>query len=167
MPKRPRSPAQQSPKELFLSLSRILTGFSELELLGTGMLDPHYQTVPRIVGDVIFGRLLSRWRSIHVRGFGDEEFTEELVRDELLADDDLAPLARNVASLWYLGIWNQLPADWRDRHGASANDVTFIVSPQAYVESLVWKAMHTHPPAAKQPGYGSWALPPEKGKARP
>ena len=55
---------------------------------------------------------------------------------------------------------HQLPAAWRNVHGAWANDVTFVVSTQSYTEGLVWKAIHTHPPAAKQPGYGSWALPP-------
>ena len=82
------------------------------------------------------------------------------MKDQILDDPDLGPIARNVATLWYLGMWNQLPAAWRNKHGAWANDVTFVVSPQSYTEGLVWKAIHTHPPAAKQPGYGSWALPP-------
>ena len=30
----------------------------------------------------------------------------------------------------------------------------------SYVQGLMWEAAETHPPGAKQPGYGSWAEPP-------
>ncbi len=82
------------------------------------------------------------------------------MRLDILADPTIGPLARNLIVLWYLGQWNQLPADWRDAWGANAMDQTCIISPEAYVQGLVWPAIHTHPPGAKMPGYGSWALPP-------
>lgn len=156
------TPAHATPLELFLSLSVTLTGFNAAELWGTGMLRTYYELVPSIIGGEIFGRFMSRWRYTYIRGCGDESLLDDLVSTQMFDDPDFGPIARNVAALWYLGMWNQMPADWRNVHGAWANDVTFVVSPQSYTEGLVWKAIHTHPPAAKQPGYGSWALPPEE-----
>ena len=81
-------------------------------------------------------------------------FTHKVMRMRTTAVE-LNPTVISACRMWF-----QLPAEWRNVHGAWANDVTFVVSPQSYTEGLVWKAIHTHPPAAKQPGYGSWALPP-------
>lgn len=151
----------QSPLQLFLSLSATLTGFSAAELWGTALVHKYYALLPSIVGPNMFGDFMSRWRDVHDRAHGSERTLEKRVKDDILADATFGPLARNLAALWYLGQWNQLPAEWRNAHGASAYDTTFVVSPQSYSEGLVWKAMHTHPPTAKMPGYGSWALPPE------
>ncbi len=158
-------PANDSPLELFVSLSVTLTGFNAAELWGTGMVRTYYNLVPSIIGAGVFGRFMSRWRYTWIRGCGDTALLDDLVTSQIFEDPDFGPIARNVTALWYLGMWNQLSADWRNVHGASANDVTFVVSPQSYTEGLVWKAIHTHPPAAKQPGYGSWALPPEEEPA--
>jgi hypothetical protein len=154
------TPARESPFELFVSLSVTLTGFSDAELWGTAMPKTYFALVPSIIGEEMFGRLLAIWRDTYIRGQGNEPLLDQLVKDQILDDPELGPIARNVATLWYLGMWQQMPAEWRNVHGAWANDVTFVVSPQSYTEALVWKAIHTHPPAAKQPGYGSWALPP-------
>jgi hypothetical protein len=153
-------PASASQLEQFVGLSVILTGFGVAELWGTGMVPTYRALIPSIVGEAHFGELLTRWRDIAIRGSGDLDYLEELVTTELLQDDQLGPIARNVATLWYLGMWYQLPAAWRNVHGANARDTTFVVSSQSYSSGLVWTAMHTHPPAAKQPGYASWALPP-------
>jgi hypothetical protein len=53
-----------------------------------------------------------------------------------------------MVKMWYLGSW-----------------LGQVVSADAYKEGLVWPAIGTHPPAAKQPGYASWSLPPD-GEAR-
>jgi hypothetical protein len=31
----------------------------------------------------------------------------------------------------------------------------------------VWKAIHSHPPGAQQPGFGSWAMPPTNEPEHP
>jgi len=153
-------PTREPPFDLFFSLSVILTGFSEAELHGTAMAKTYFALIPTIVGETQFGRLLMIWQDTYIRAKGSDLLLEQLVTEQILEDPGIGPIARNVARLWYLGMWFQLPAEWRNVHGAWANDVTFVVSPQSYTEGLVWKAIHTHPPAAKQPGYGSWALPP-------
>ncbi|HVA56872.1 MAG: hypothetical protein WBQ26_08490 [Gemmatimonadaceae bacterium] len=145
----------------FVGLSALITGFDAAELHGTGMTQTYFDLIPSIIGPDFFGRLLTRWANINARGAGDERLLEDLVTTELFEDAALGPIARNLAALWYLGMWNQLPSTWRNAHGAWAGDTTFVVSPQSYTGGLVWKALHTHPPAAKQPGFGSWALPPE------
>jgi len=153
-------PTREPPFDLFFSLSVILTGFSEAELHATAMAKTYFALVPTIVGETQFGRLLMIWQDTYLRAKGSDLLIEQLVTEQILEDPDIGPIARNVATLWYLGMWFQMPAEWRNVHGAWATDVTFVVSPQSYTEGLVWKAIHTHPPAAKQPGYGSWALPP-------
>ncbi len=79
----------------------------------------------------------------------------------IMSDGLLGPLARNIISLWYLGIWNELPWYWWLQHGIGATNETRVVSSEAYKEGLLWRAMGAHPPGAKQPGYGSWSLPPQ------
>ena len=87
---------------------------------------------------------------------------EIAIRSRIMLNPTLGPIGRNLVVLWYLGQWNQLPADWRDVHGANAMDMTGYVSAEAYTQGLVWEAIGTHPQGAKMPGYGSWALPPKQ-----
>jgi hypothetical protein len=145
----------------FVRLSSALTGFSEAEIHGTGIAAEHFGVIPKILDEGYLGRLLTRWESIHTRAGDDDGYRNELILSELLGDPTLGPLAHNLAILWYLGMWYQLPAAWRQVHGAFALDSTHYVSARAYQESLVWKAALTHPPTAKQPGFGSWAMKPE------
>ena len=105
----------------------------------------------RTVGDAIVAQLLVTGNKAIRTGR-----LEALVMD----DPDLGPLARNVIALWYLGQWNALPNDWRNRHGASPRDVPRVISADAYAAGLVWTAAGAHPMGAKPPGYGSWANPP-------
>ena len=56
--------------------------------------------------------------------------------------------------LWYLGQWDQLPRDWRDRNGASPADIARVASAAAFRAGLVWPAVGTHPTSAKAPGFG-------------
>lgn len=159
----PPAPTDQA-RRRFLQLSEALTGFNDAELYGTGVVELYLGTLTAIVGDAMTGRLLQAWDDIAVAAGTDTRRVEQLLRRAVLEDDTLGPLARNLAYLWYTGGWNQLPPQWRDVHGASALDQTYIISPEAYTQGLVWQAIHTHPQGAKQPGYGSWALPPSGEK---
>lgn len=154
-------PPAPLPQERFLQLSEVLTGYDRAELWGTGMVSTYLGTLQSIVGQPMTGALLTRWAEIELRGRGDPPFIDQLLQDELLSDDTLGPLARNLAVLWYTGEWMQLPVDWREAHGANALDETHVISAESYVQGLVWDAIHSHPQGAKQPGYGSWALPPK------
>lgn len=113
-----------------------------------GYLDELYATV----GDAIVARLLTTGRLALRTG---------RLKALVLDDADLGPVARNTIVLWYLGQWDALPREWRDRHGASPRDVSHVVSADAYAAGLVWRAIRAHPMGADPPGFGSWANPPE------
>jgi hypothetical protein len=129
------------PLDDFLSLSSALTGFSVAQLQGTGMAATYLDELVGVVGDewslalLREGCLALRWR----------DDVEEQLRLRVMDDADLGPLARNVTVLWYTGGWAQLPAEWRDRHGASR------------------PAIGAHPTGAKAPGFASWVGPPSVG----
>lgn len=159
-PRRPRKTPTDEARRDFVALSVVLTGFDDAELWGTGMVDAYLGWLLSVVGDRHTGTLLTTSHRVIEEAAGDDDALERLVQLDILADPIIGPLARNLIVLWYLGQWNQLPADWRDRWGANAMDQTCIISPEAYVQGLAWPAIDTHPPGAKMPGYGSWALPP-------
>jgi hypothetical protein len=143
----------------FLRLCVILTGFEEYELLGTGMLMPYYEELLRIIGAREAGALLGALSAVAA---DDDTF-----RRVILDSPRFGPVARNVAMMWYLGTWTQLPREWRNTFGATAFDTDHVVSAAAYREGLVWPAAGTHPMSAKQPGFGSWTRPPFRSGAGP
>jgi len=151
----------------FVALSAILTGYEQVELWGTGVAEVYFQTVVGIVGGDVAKQLLAVGAAIQERWRGDPGGLDAAVRAEILASPKLGPVARNVIQLWYLGSWMQLPEAWRSEFGTSPADTTRVVSAAAYQQSLVYDAMAAHPPGAKQPGFGSWALDPESIEAKP
>jgi hypothetical protein len=129
----------------FLELSVQLTGYRSTDLQGTGQLSEYLDELVTIVDDDLIARLL--------------DCTDA---QQALADPDLGPLARNLTVMWYLGQWDALPSEWRNRNGASPYDVDHVVSAAAYREGLAWRAAGSHPMGAKPPGFGSWAAPPSR-----
>lgn len=146
--------------EGFLSLSADLTAYHAFELEGTGQADAFLDTVVSIVGEETVDQMLQAHTRARAEAAGDDGVLERMLRRDLLSDEKLGPVARNVIKLWYVGIWYELPRAWREAFGARANDVTFTVSANAYVEGLLWPTVGANPPGAKAPGYGSWASPP-------
>jgi hypothetical protein len=143
-------------KDRFLALSAEITAFTTFDLLGTGMADAYLAAVIDVVGEATVEQLLDAWERVRRAG----QDLEENLRREIFGDEKLGPIARNIIKLWYIGTWYQLPYAWTQTFGALEKDVTFVVSPDAYVEGLLWPAIGSHPPGAKAPGYGSWATPP-------
>jgi hypothetical protein len=140
----------------FVALSAALTGFRATELWGTGQAEAYLSELLETVGEAIVARLLAT---------GDEALRaddpETALRERVMDDPTLGPIARNTIILWYLGQWNALPNEWRNRHGASPRDVPRVVSADAYESGLAWRAFGAHPMGAKPTGYGSWAQPPK------
>ena len=149
-----------TPFDEFLALSAVLTGYSRFRLLGTGQADLYLTTVRDVVGEPTVKELLQAFGRVHKAGAGDEAALEAALRAEILSDEKLGPIARNIIKLWFVGTWYQLPADWREAHGAHLKDVTFVASPAAYTEGLLWPTIDANPSGAKGPGYGTWAFPP-------
>lgn len=143
---------------LFLELSAHLTGFSVVELQGTGMGETYLNAAATGTPGEWRGFLECAARVLR-EGGGDEARTHALIARELFPQTLFGGLAQNVTSMWYSGQWPPTV----DASGANLATVT-NVSAQAYVQGLMWTAAHTHPPGAKQPGFGSWArVPPSAG----
>lgn len=147
--------------EDFLELSVILTGFKKFRLFGTGQAVVYHDKIQDIIGEDTFNELLFTFKDIFESTSRQEsEELHDLLRAKILCDPKLGPVARNIILLWYVGSWYQLPYDWRQNYGPSPLDVTFVLSPNAYTEGLLWPAIGAHPAGAKAQGFGSWALEP-------
>lgn len=141
--------------DLFLTISVCLTGFEEVELQGTGMLDTYYQTIITKNTASCIDHFFQAVQTVLTEGGGDERRTNTLIANLLFPESCYNNLAQNIINMWYNGAW--MP----DVNAPNANLAQVSnISPDAYVQSLVWPASDTHPPGAKQPGYGSWAVPP-------
>jgi hypothetical protein len=104
-------------------------------------------------------QLLDTFASI--RHIEEEQELNRAFRAKILGDEKLGPIARNVIKLWFVGTWYQLPYNWTQKFGINENDKTFVVSPNAYIEGLLWPTIGAHPMGAKAPGYGTWSAPPD------
>jgi hypothetical protein len=143
-----------SQQETFLTLSVYLTGFERTDLLGTGMLTEYYR---RVTSALDADDLQNLWSiALQLDGMGksgkDSGYLSKEIKRLLMDDDRLSVITKNIIKLWYRG-------DWPD---SAARFGTAYTSAQSYQEGLLWKAMRSHPSGAKQPGFGSWKVPPQK-----
>ncbi len=130
--------------EMFVDLSAALTGFARVDLLGTGVAAEYWNAAIEHAGAESMEQLLAAWQAVE----NSPESLETALRTEILSDSNLGPIARNIIKMWYLGQW-----DIDAEHSK-------VVSAEAYKQGLVWDAIGAHPQAAKQPGFGTWSLPP-------
>ncbi|WP_413171865.1 hypothetical protein [Anabaena azotica] len=146
-------------REYFLDISVALTGFSRFHLQGTGQATLYFDTIRDIIGGNMFGELLETFHRLDVKAktYNDESIITNGLRIEILGSQKLGAIARNIIKLWYVATWYQLPQDWRDTFGTKPNDKTFIPSPQAYPEGLLWPTIGVNPPGAKGLGYATWS----------
>lgn len=140
----------------FLGLSACLTGFGRLRLLGTGVTEQYLRTLGAMLPPGVLERLLGSYRALP-EGNG----RDAALRERILDDAELGPVARNVIVLWYCGSWSKLPDDWRSADGAAALDHAHVVSAAAYLAGLQWSLSGGHPAGGLPQGYGAWATPPE------
>jgi hypothetical protein len=141
----------------FLPFSAELTSSSGFELLGTGQAQTYLAATRNVVGDDLLNELFAAYASIPA---GNSDEREAQIRRQILGDEKLGPIARNIVKLWFTGIWFELPHAWSEAYGARDNDTTFVASPSAYAEGLLWTTIGAHAPGAKAPGYASWTGPP-------
>ena len=134
---------QQSEKDLFLEISVYLTGFDEAELQGTGMVETYYQAVLSNNTQPDVSYFFEMVAAILKENESNEDALNKAISSHLMPASAYSGMAMNIINMWYTG-------NWGDN----------VVSGQAYVQGLVWDAAEAHPPGAKQPGYGSWAIPP-------
>jgi hypothetical protein len=126
--------------QLFHEISALLTGFSETEIMATGMLESYYNTIAANSDRDDLEYFFRNVDAILRDPSRTEQSTESAIATQLMPNSSYGSLARNIIILWYTGNWGNNP-----------------VSSAAYIQGLMWDSGHTHPPGAKQPGYGSWA----------
>ena len=146
--------------EDFLALSSAVTGFSVFRLKGTGQAQSYLSTATEIVGEPTMHALLEAFRRLAGEAGEDNGTLERGIRRDILSDAKLGPVARNLIKLWYVGTWYALPVEWREAFASTDRDRTFVVSPDAYTEGLLWAAVGANPSGAKPAGYGMWAMAP-------
>lgn len=131
--------------KIFEEISSVLTGFSKIELEATGMINKYFETIllNSIADDVnfFFEKAATLLAEPHL--IGSEADLEYAISTQLIPSSNYNGLAKNIILLWYTGNWGSK-----------------VVSADSYIQGLMWNAGHTHPPGAKQPGYGSWAIAP-------
>jgi hypothetical protein len=154
-------PIELSPEQRFMDLSSELTGFTHFTLYGTGYAKKYFETAENIVGTDLMSELLQAFHAVIAQAGKDAVRKDSLLRAHILSHEKLGPIARNIIKMWYVAIWFELPRAWHDQFGPLANDDTFVVSTYAYPEGLLAPAVGAHPQAAKAPGYGTWADPPQ------
>ena len=149
----------------FLLLSEKLTGFTRVELQGTGMVHTYFDHVRSIVQSEVFGGMHLTVEKVLGRGDTDPALAELEFVKLIMDSPEYGPIAINLNLLWYTGQWNPLPQAWRDAYGTSARDESAILSSESYREGLMWKAIGAHPMGAKQQGYGAWSRVPPNSPA--
>ncbi len=141
---------------LFLRISSYLTGFEVTELQRTGLAEKYLSVV---VQETLAGTLAQFFKeseAILQAGAGNPDAIGPLIASNLFPPSCFGGLAQNIVVMWYFGQWQ--PAVTAEE--AKSLQTARNISPDAYVQGLVWTAAQTHPPGAKQQGYGSWAMPP-------
>jgi hypothetical protein len=149
---------------VFLSLSSHLTGFSVVELQGTGMLETYYFTLMKEDDQDGVRGFFQKASQVLKSGNIVQEIRKTFIPLPASPTGSSPPLdqlpyqglAQRIILLWYTGIWTTM--NWIDQK--SQQERTAMVSAQAYEEGLIWVAAETHPAGAKQPGHGSWSDPP-------
>lgn len=141
--------------ELFLEISALLTGFNKTELQGTGMVAAYYNSVANVPqipnysdGDKAnntanVGFFFAEVREILERSKSDPDKIADAIASRLMPASAYSGLAQSIILLWYTGSW-----------GGN------VVAAQSYIQGLMWDVAEAHPPGAKQPGFGSWSIPP-------
>lgn len=131
---------QNSNSQLFLEVSALLTGFSETELKATGMAENYYNTILQNTDKESIDYFFLDLNTLLRNSGQSKQKIESVLATQFMPGSSYSGLAKNIIILWYTGSWGDN-----------------VVSSASYIQGLMWDAGHTHPPGAKQPGYGSWA----------
>lgn len=139
-------------RAVFIELSAVLTGFSVIELEGTGMTDRYLQVVRDKTRPDTLAAFIRVAAQLLQEGATDAARLHALIAAHLFDKDLFDGLAQNITFMWYSGQWVPTPRDAGVSLAQQRN-----ISADAYVQGLMWKTAFAHPPGARQPGYGSWA----------
>ncbi len=131
---------------IFVALSSGLTGVSAAQLKPAldpiGIAGQYFDTLVAGVPAATLDRLAAVFLAAPTPAEGAAA---------VLADSELGSIGRSIIKLWLLGSW----------YAPSAPTVPVkVVSAQAYKESLVWRAMQSHPMGYSMFTFGHWSKTP-------
>lgn len=124
----------------FLTISTYLTGYSEVELLGTGLLETYFNVFIEKFSPETLHYFFTEVDEILLESADDEDKINAAIATRLIPDSAYDGIGKNIILVWYTGNWG-----------------SDVISKQSYQQGLMWDAAEAHPPGAKQPGYGSWS----------
>lgn len=139
--------AGDSQLDPFYLFSSELTGFDRFDLDATGQGEAYLKCVRANADADMLESLFQVWAIIEAEV--PPEKRAAAIAKRIMAVDGLREVAQGILMLWYTGSWYEVAT------GASST-----LSGNAYVEGLMWKAIGSHPMAAKPQGYAAWTLPP-------
>ena len=153
-------------RPIFLALSAELTGYSEIDLEGTGMVDAYQSLVEQQAGPTVTEMFYAAAAAV-VRHQKDTARAKAM-RIDVLASPTIWPLCSALIVLWYQGSWTTPAAAWYAGVGTAppkgvTPGQTFVPSAQAYTAQLAYRAAGAHPPGANPTGFGSWGIEPVFG----
>lgn len=126
----------------FVKLSSAITGFSRVDLEGTGVAEQYWNTLVKETTQSTIDALLAAWEEVEK----STESQETAVREKVFNNVELRTTAQTLLKMWYTGQWG--------------DNALSTVSSEAYQQGLVWNVIKAHPAGAKQPGFGTWSFPP-------
>ncbi|HLO83324.1 MAG TPA: hypothetical protein VK166_20315 [Chitinophagaceae bacterium] len=158
-------------RNTFLNLSSELTGYSPIELEGTGLVDLYFDLVCKDLGNDVPGILFTTAEKV-LKLTG--EARAHAMSVEITASTLLWPVCQSLVTLWYMGQWTRMSAFWYQYVAGFpappsspvpniAPGGTFVPSADAYTEQLSYRAAGAHPPGAHPTGFGGWGLVPVFG----
>lgn len=148
----------------FIALSSILIGERNLDPeLARKYLDRLLAVT--VSGDPMPKRveaLLDAFREIR-KGGGD---LEEGVRQQIMNNEMLLPIARQIIYLWYTSAFlvRSVKPDMIVNLETGRPDTSTTLqfgSPEQYFRGLIWSVIRAHPPALSGGYFGYWRYPPE------
>jgi len=154
-------------RRTFLELSSELTGYSPIDLEGTGLVDEYRKLVEYEVGKNVTDLLYQTARSVLDKKSGEER--DRTMHINIMASAILWPICQNLVVLWYRGQWSSMSSIWYKYYARVsppskvAPGKTFVPSTQSYTQQLCYKAAGAHPPGANPTGFGTWGLDPVFG----
>lgn len=166
----------------FVRFSATMTGFSEFDLWGTGQVEAYYhtilsqegpdalvramnggQTADPLVKSIIKLWYVGVWYGTKLTGRTDVAAWTAPGRSgskPAVPEDSQPSQSLPSQSLPSRSLPRQRVSEDDSAAGYEYREPPFVVSPAAYTEGLLWRAIGAHPSGTKAPGYGSWVQPP-------
>ena len=96
-------------RALLLRISTSLTGFSEVDLQGTGMVDTYHAVIVRESSPVNRAAFFREVASILEQSGGSAETLNALIAQQMMPAANYEGLAQNIIFMWYTGQWQPTP----------------------------------------------------------